>query len=78
MKYRKYNSNATLTKQTEALELKITDLQPSTSYVIEVGAENGAGTGVYGIITPMPETKPCKLYKLLLLLYNEYFYVTCS
>jgi hypothetical protein len=58
VKYRKYNSNATLTKRTEALELKITDLQPSTSYDIQVGAENSAGIGVNGSITPMPKTKP--------------------
>ena len=37
----------------------INELQPSTVYVIEVAALNGAGAGIYGMVAV--STLPCKL-----------------
>ena len=45
----------------ENTRIFINELQPSTVYVIEVAALNGAGTGIYGSI--ITSTLPCKLQK---------------
>ena len=59
--YKQDRENETIVNATSTsmLEYTITDLQPLTTYVIEVAAVNDAGIGIYGNITA--ETKSCKL-----------------
>ena len=57
--YKQDRANETMVYTTSMLEYTITDLQPSTMYVIEVAAVNDAGIGIYGNI--IAKTKSCKL-----------------
>ena len=46
--YKRDRKNETMVYTTSMLEYTITDLQPSTMYMIEVAAVNDAGIGIYG------------------------------
>ena len=67
--YKQDRENETMVNSTSVLEYTITDLQPSTMYVIEVAAVNDAGIGIYGNITA--KTKSCKLQSFCLLIQKE-------
>ena len=68
--YKQDRENETIVNATTSmLEYTITDLQPLTTYVIEVAAVNDAGIGIYGNITA--KTKLCKLQSFSLLIQKE-------
>ena len=68
--YKQDRENETMVNATTStLEYTITDLQPLTTYVIEVAAVNDAGIGIYDSI--IAETKLCKLRSFNLLIQKE-------
>ena len=73
--YKQDRENETIVNSTSMLEYTITDLQPLTTYMIEVAAVNDAGIGIYGNITA--KTKSCKLQSFSLLIQNHLWHIIC-